>query len=301
MQKKLESKTAKTIKFDQAFSNVTRFNSAFQSTMNNRNKVYISEDEKADSVRKSIDKEVESVINYQNSQMRKITGESSNTSKPQPSITKKSMCLEEYTDEDDENNDSKSVVEFGYMLADKHMPELEIATLLEKQVAALTRQLNEFKRGLERNKTKLKEETEKVILNQTQIFNLENEIVILKKKAINGTNNYMKHSVYNNIGDNKSKNDEIRRSILTNNLTFDDDEAEDEVKIKEDKWSFDYIVMSIIHSISEYLPFKKDIRNIRAKFGSSVASYFLFYRFVYVFLFLFFLFKFLFNFFFFSF
>lgn len=166
--------------------------------------------------------------------------------------------------------------------------EKEIATELKEKYSLLQSQLEEYYKLYQQTNSKLKETENRCSDMENKYHSLEEEKINLeselqKKQVLN--QNYLQNMNFNkennnvNNGNNSSafelqkRSEELRKLLLFENddediaISLDFFKGKDFGTIIQDFWNY-------------ILPFKKDIRTIQSRYGTSVASYFLFYRFL---------------------
>lgn len=121
---------------------------------------------------------------------------------------------------------------------------------------------------------------------QEQLDDLEQENAALQvavKQGIAAQNtravrfNARQVQLSSSVADSSRKGEDIRRALLTNEDS-DDAAAIDMDKLFRSRSTFAIILAFLLRM----LPFKNDVRQVQARLGGSVASYFIFYRFMFV-------------------
>lgn len=186
---------------------------------------------------------------------------------------------------------SKSQVEEVKLSHDLLATEDDLAEGLDAKFKTLQQQLTEYRKlyqgaleKLKENENKINELEEKVDLAEEEKQQLE-ETIRNNADGTQGPGGYALSDLgkVNNrnrpkpgvVDDLQKRSEDLRRALL-----FED---ESEVVI-----SFDSLLKSrnVLVVLKEYIaqlkPFKRDIRMVQARFGSSVASYFLFYRYLFL-------------------
>ena len=198
---------------------------------------------------------------------------------------------------DDELVDSESAIKALEAILAKQKNDQEIKKLSENEKAVavniqkifteLAGQIEEFKQRFQQATEKLWSEEDRNALLEEKVEALEEEKITLieanhraREDAKNGKIFYpvATNSNANNMSKDQ-RGDEIRRALL-----FDDYE-ENGVLTLDDLYGngpggFASAVWKSL--VIRLTPFKGDIRKITAQFGSSVASFFIFYRFIFL-------------------
>lgn len=121
---------------------------------------------------------------------------------------------------------------------------------------------------------------------QEQLDDLEQENAALQvavKQGIAAQNtravrfNARQVQLSSGVADSSRKGEDIRRALLANEDS-DDAAAIDMDKLFRSRSTFAIILAFLLRM----LPFKNDVRQVQARLGGSVASYFIFYRFMFV-------------------
>ena len=157
---------------------------------------------------------------------------------------------------------------------------------LKQQFKILSDQINEFKSKLEQHNEKL--ESNETAKNQLEdkIFSLEEENSVIQQKlleTVNNQNNRRKSIFGPNLTtvNKKRFHDDNKTNIDINRALRSFEDADivisyDEIFQQQNIW------LIIKYWYLKHLPFQSDIHKIEAKLGSSVASYFLFQRFLFM-------------------
>lgn len=180
-------------------------------------------------------------------------------------------------------------VKFSHELLDT---ESKLADELQEKFAGISAQLAEYRwRYLEAN-DKLKELHAKLGEAETKVDTVEDENLKLREELSmgGGGGGISERELARGSGEmvrvNRTgvlsqaelemnrRSEQIRKALLA-------DEGEDEVAVSMDDLLQSRNLLALLHGwLLAHLPFKRDLRQIQAKFGSSVASYFSFARFV---------------------
>jgi hypothetical protein len=149
---------------------------------------------------------------------------------------------------------------------------------LKKQFNTLCDQLDTFQQQNTKAVARQRELEMKNIEQENLIESLHDQVLDLEVKLRNapkeiaaGSTN---HARPNSEADYHRKTEQIRKALLADN---DDDEIAVSV---DDLLESNNILESALRTIKFYMPLKNDIRQVQAKFGNSVAAYFIFSRFV---------------------
>lgn len=160
----------------------------------------------------------------------------------------------------------------------------KLAENLRAQFTILTEQLKEYQKLNIAAQSKLKKAEAKVVELETKVDTLEEEADELKANGPTGsqeqtnlytvrTNNRQPH-----MDEEVNKRTEQMRKAL---LSDDNDEGVAALSLNDFMASKNYY-KSLKAWLLQSLPFKRDIRTVQARFGTSVASYFVFKRLVFL-------------------
>lgn len=167
--------------------------------------------------------------------------------------------------------------------------EKKIAEELKKTFESLKKQLEQYKTRYDEAKNKLWDEEDKQVELQEKIEKLQDEIMALQEDlkktseqvARSGSDQHRPMRASSEpvrVTDDGTNNNKIRRALL-----FEDYEQESGDLSYYDKVQNAGFVMGNINELINFLtPFRKDIAKIRSQMGSSVASYFVFMRFIFI-------------------
>eukprot|EP01038_Epipyxis_sp_PR26KG_P004315 gene4315-6113_t len=167
--------------------------------------------------------------------------------------------------------------------------DIGIAESINEQFVNMSKQLNEFKQRHNNANEKVREIETKLESFEDKIELLEDENLNLKQQLqglagnkelllIGATKNKKKDN--NNMNTNSKLQELHKRSEEMRKALLSDD---NDVNISLDGlFQSKNIVATVYKWVDGYLPFRKSIRQIQAKFGSSVESYFLFSRFIFL-------------------
>lgn len=176
------------------------------------------------------------------------------------------------------NEDDEEEVKLSHQLAKK---DNIVTKELEENFTKILQQLNEYKKRYNNAVVANKRIEEKLIANNEKIelladenSKLKQDSLIMKPNAINRNNLDRTNGIGNKKDELYYRSEQIRKALLS-------DENEDETAITFDSLLKTYGVKdAIIHYLSVFAPFRRDIRTVQARFGTGVASYFIFYRFL---------------------
>ncbi len=189
-----------------------------------------------------------------------------------------------------ENYESKSNDESDFKFSHEMLEnESKITNELNEQFLSVVNQLNEYKaRYLEAN-NKIKELDSKLNQSETKLEETEEEVVKLQEELRSSQTGSVGLPVAAKTGratgsgngahtqqeiEMNKRAEQIRKALLSDEDGEEVAGAMDELLQSRDLWAILRGYMRL------YAPFKSDIRQMQAKFGSSVASYFVFSRFV---------------------
>ena len=235
---------------------------------------------------------------------RSVKARSEPKSKPQLQARSEEVKEVEVDDDDDDDDDSQEENNFvdqassveAVIAQQKH--DLERKKLEEKEKAAathiknvftaLTGQLNEFKSRFQEATEKLWSEEDRNAALEEKIESLEEERSTLIEANIKARENAMAGKVYipivrvsneaNSIGKDL-RGEEIRRALLFDDYEENGVSAADNLYENGATMFASAVIKAFLIKMT---PFKNDIRKITSHFGSSVASFFIFYRFIFL-------------------
>jgi hypothetical protein len=165
----------------------------------------------------------------------------------------------------------------------------EITNELIENFHSLKKQVEEYRNLYKSSAEKFKESQNKLNELETKLtecddekHSLEEQLRLQQTQNNNNNNNnfqrnnstnYNNNSLRNNNANTSNRAEELRRALLL--------EVEEENVINFDSLlQSQNLAVAIKQFLSQFDPFKRDITNIQARFGSSVASYFSFYRYL---------------------
>jgi chromosome segregation ATPase len=159
--------------------------------------------------------------------------------------------------------------------------EKEIACELQEKYSLLQSQLEEYYRLYQQSNQKLKD-------TETRYFEVENKMHHLEEEKINLEEELQKKQLYgqsfvNSASQNNNTNAfelQKRSEDLRKLLLFENDDDDDIAISLNDFFKGKSLWTILQGSFNYFVPFKRDIRTIQSRYGTSVASYFLFYRFL---------------------
>ena len=221
-------------------------------------------------------------------------------SKPQIKAPAKDVVEGEDEEEDEnelEENVANETLSAEFLLAqqmnEQAMNKLEEkekadATHIKNVLTTLTEQLNEFKTRFQEATEKLWTEEDRNAVLEEKVESLEEERTTLIEANIKARENARAGKVYIPIVRVSHKTDavgkdlrgdEIRRALL-----FDDYEENGVFSMDSlyENGATGFASAVINSFLIKLTPFKSDIRKISSHFGSSVASFFIFYRFIFL-------------------
>lgn len=197
----------------------------------------------------------------------------------------------EDTDDDDEDEGEHEAQDEVSRLARKEkvdairLEEKSVADNVTKIVITLTTQIEEFKHRFKEATDKLWSEEDRNAELEGKIEKLEEEKLSLLEEKIRAKEAAASGRIFRPVQDVKyvntaSKNlrgEEIRRGLL-----FDDYEESGPLDDLYSNGAGGYLMALVKYTMVKLTPFRRDIKKINAQFGSSVASYFIFYRFIFL-------------------
>jgi hypothetical protein len=218
-------------------------------------------------------KELQDIFGYQND-MELVSGSKGrfhgNTSRSKANFVS-----------DEETKSVDNDVKFSHELL---ASDNKIANELNEQFINVKAQLNEYKRRYLEINDKLKDLDGKLNLTESKLDETEDENLKLREELrmgggqpVDGPKTVMRlnrpgGATQQELEMNK-RSEQIRKALLA-------DDGEDVAVNMDDLYKSRNIVAIIQGWLFKYQPFKRDIRQTQARFGSSVASYFIFLRFV---------------------
>jgi hypothetical protein len=165
------------------------------------------------------------------------------------------------------------------------LEEKSVADNVTKIVTTLTTQIEEFKHRFKEATDKLWSEEDRNAELEGKIEILEEEKLSLLEEKVRAKEAAASGRIFRPVQDVKyvntaSKNlrgEEIRRRLL-----FDDYEESGPLDDLYNSGAGGYLMALVKYTMVKLTPFRRDIKKINAQFGSSVASYFIFYRFIFL-------------------
>ncbi len=166
-----------------------------------------------------------------------------------------------------------------------------MASDLNEKFANVTLQMHEYKKRFLEATEKLRDLDSKLEEVETRLDATEDENIKLKEDLKSGAGSGLagKDAAHQQLGggavrggggltqqeiEMNKRSEQIRKALLS-------DDDGDEVAVSMDALLKSKDIRAIIQGwVALHMPFKRDLRQIQAKFGSSIASYFTFSRFM---------------------
>jgi hypothetical protein len=193
-----------------------------------------------------------------------------------------------FDSQDEENDDEVEEIKLSHEIVADSKHEEKLTEQLKSQFQVMQQQLDQYKQLFKSSFEKLKDAETKVIDLQGKVEDLEEERTQLAHQLEAGvvsdgqgsTNNVVnrmpaQRRVFPASQELNKRSEDIRKALL-----FDNDD-EDIGLSMEGLLSQHNNLKALMHKLQSLLtPFRRDIRTIQARFGSSTASYFIFYRYM---------------------